>query len=79
METQAIEKLREREQDLKNTIHEQLAYIIKMEEELREVRLKNSDFKSKNELIFNELEIIKIEFNNLSENLNNKNSSKIIY
>jgi chromosome segregation ATPase len=74
--TQEIEKLRQREQELKKTIHEQLAYIIKMEEDLREVKSRNSDLRSKNELILNELEIIKIEFNNLSENLKNKKLSK---
>lgn len=73
--SQEIDKLRQREQELKKTIHEQLSYIIKMEEEMREIKLKNTDFKSKNELILNELEIIKVEFNNLSENLNNKNQS----
>lgn len=70
-----IEKQREREQELKKSIHEQLKYIVKMEEELREVKLKNSDFKAKNEMILDELEIIKEEFNSLSQNIKMKNNS----
>lgn len=72
-----IEKLKEK--DLKKTIHEQLEYIIKMEQDNRELKLKNSEFKSKNEMIFNELEIIKQEFRNLSENLRQKNLSKTFF
>ena len=72
-----IEKLKEK--DLKKTIHEQLEYIIKMEQDNRELKLKNSEFKSKNEMIFNELEIIKQEFRNLSEKLRQKNLSKTFF
>jgi len=73
---QEFEKFRVREQELKKTIQEQLSYIIKMEEDLRDLRVKNTDFKSKNEIILNELDIIKMEFYNISENLKNKNLSK---
>ena len=39
-----------------------------MEKENRELKLKNSESKSKNEMIMKELEIIKSEFKNFTEN-----------
>jgi len=54
--------------ELKKTIHEQLEFIVKMEKENRELKLKNSESKSKNEMIMKELEIIKSEFKNFTEN-----------
>ena len=54
--------------ELKKTIQEQLEFIVKMEKENRELKLKNSESKSKNEMIVNELEIIKSEFKNFTEN-----------
>jgi hypothetical protein len=54
--------------ELKKTIQEQLEFIVKMEKDNRELKLKNSESKSKNEMIVKELEIIKSEFKNFTEN-----------
>lgn len=63
----------EREAELTKTIQEQLDYIIKVERECRDLRSRNSDITTKNELILNELEIIKVEFTNLTSSYNRSN------
>jgi hypothetical protein len=60
--------------DLKKIIQEQLDYILKMESESKEIRIKNEEYKYRNEMIIGELDIIKSEFKSLSEGLNKKAS-----
>jgi hypothetical protein len=57
------------EEEYKRTIQEQLDYILKLEQDCKEYRNKYMDYRSKNEMLQNELEIIKIEFKNISDNL----------
>ncbi len=64
--------------ELKKTIQEQLEFIVKMEKENRELKLKNSESKAKNDMIVKELEIIKNEFKNFTENYVPKSNDIIL-
>lgn len=58
--------------ELKKIIQEQLDYIVKMENDSKELRIKNEEYRRRNEMIKEELDIIKEEFRLFSDGLNNK-------
>lgn len=72
-----IESFKGREGELKKSIKEQLDYIILMEKDMKELRVKNNEYKTKNEIILSELELIKEEFSSLSGNFNYKKNSNL--
>ena len=66
--------------EFKKTIQEQLEFIVKIEKENRELKIKNSESRAKNDIIMKELEIIKNEFKTFTDNYNPKgNRNKFIY
>jgi chromosome segregation ATPase len=58
--------------ELKKIIQEQLDYIVKMENDSKELRIKNEEYRKRNEMIKEELDIIKEEFRLFSDGLSSK-------
>jgi hypothetical protein len=62
--------------EYKQMIQEQLDIILKLEQDCKDLRNKNMDYKSQNEMIRNELEIIKIEFKSFSDNIARRSDTR---